>query len=289
MQREHIRETSFLSACFLLSLILVSICFPNLDVHASQAWGGVGPVEEHATPICMNCSLGTYPLALVGKRRPGSFRRSNNQYGTHYFQSPSAIPLEKRQGWYKNTMVSLNTASYGITNALSVTGGIDLVSVISSKENGPVFTARAQVSGSPSKIFHIGVTAFYLRTRVPTAQTEVGELKKAPGFVAGMGQITIGNIDNQITLSGGVIHDGSDFARGPVFSIAGAVRAFPNVSVVTEHYIITDPDRSFYVHSLGVRIIGEHLAIDLGLAYDAEFTVRVTPIGLPFVAATLNL
>lgn len=186
-------------------------------------------------------------------------------------------------------MVSLNSASYGITNALSVSGGVDLVSVISSKENGPVFTARAQLSGSPSEIFHIGVTAFYLRTRVPTAQTEVGEPKKAPGFVAGMGLITIGNVDNQITLSGGAIHDGTDFGRGPVFSVAGAVRVFTNVSMITEHYVITDPDKSFYVHSLGVRIIGEHLAIDLGLAYDAEFTTRVTPIGLPFVAATLNL
>ena len=186
-------------------------------------------------------------------------------------------------------MVSLNTASYGITNALSVSGGGDLVSVISSKENGPVFTARAQLSGSPSELFHIGVTAFYLRTRLPTAQIEVGMPRKAPGFVAGMGLISIGNVNNQITLSGGVIHDGNDFARGPVFSVGGAVRAFPNVSVITEHYIISDPEKSFTVHSLGVRIIGEHLAIDLGLAYDAEYTVKVTPIGLPFVAATLNL
>ena len=289
MPREHTRGTSLLANCFAFGLVLSSICSLAPDLQASLGGDDVGTIAESASLDRGNHSQGSYTLTPVGSRRLGNFRRSNNHYGTQYFQSPSAISLDKRQGWYKNTMVSLNTASYGITNALSVSGGVDLVSVISSKENGPVFTARAQLSGSPSELFHIGVTAFYLRTRVPTAQTEVGEPKKAPGFVAGMGLITIGNVDNQITLSGGVIHDGSDFARGPVFSIAGAVRAFPNVSVITEHYIISDPEKSFMVHSLGVRIIGEHLAIDLGLAYDAEYTVKVTPIGLPFVAATLNL
>lgn len=284
MQREHTRGTSIFSACFFLGLVPIALCSFARPVYATNVLD-----TSIKDPVCSYCSLGTYPLSAAGKRRLGSFRRSNNQYGTHYFQSPSTIPLDKRQGWYKNTMVSLNTVSYGVTNALSIGGGIDLVSVISSKENGPVFTARAQLSGSTSEIFHIGVTAFYLRTRVPTAQAEVGQPNKAPGFVAGMGLITIGNIDNQITVSGGVIHDGTEFARGPVFSIAGAVRAFPNVSVITEHYVISDPDKSFYVHSLGVRIIGEHLAIDLGLAYDAQYTIRVTPVGLPFVAATLNL
>lgn len=42
------------------------------------------------------------------------------------------------------------------------------------------------------------------------------------------------------------------------------------------------------MHSLGVRILGDNLAIDVGLTYDKEYTKKITPVGLPFLSATLN-
>ena len=57
---------------------------------------------------------------------------------------------------------------------------------------------------------------------------------------------------------------------------------------VTEHWVFIDPDRDFLAHSFGIRILGDELAIDIGLAYDREFTTKVTPVGMPFLSATLN-
>jgi len=58
--------------------------------------------------------------------------------------------------------------------------------------------------------------------------------------------------------------------------------------LVTEHWIFMDPERDFMAHSFGARILGDELAIDVGLAYDKEYSVKVTEAGMPFLSATLN-
>ena len=223
------------------------------------------------------------------KRRPTSrVKRAKNTYGSHYFLSFSAISLKKNVGFYKNTMVSLSTVAYGLTNNLSAAGSLDLVSLIRAREGGPVYTGRLQLSGSISEMVHIGVSATYLNTRVPVGAEAPPGTTVPPGFVAGLAMLTIGGINNQITLAGGITHDGKNAGRGPLLNIGGAVRIFTNVMLVTEHWIFSDPDREFTAHSFGVRILGDDLAIDVGLAYDKEFTKKITPVGLPFLSATLN-
>jgi hypothetical protein len=196
--------------------------------------------------------------------------------------------LKKGQGFYKNTMVSLNSVAYGITDHLSAAGSLDLVSLIRSREGGPVYTGRVQVGGSLSDLFHIGAAVSYLNARVPTGAEVPEGTEVPPGFLAAMGMLTVGNMNNQITLAGGWTHDGQDAGRGPVLNVGGAARVFANVMLVTEHWIFSDPDQSFMAHSYGIRILGDGLAIDLGFAYDKEYTSKITSIGLPFLSATLN-
>ncbi len=229
-------------------------------------------------------SFGLSPKRLGTSR----VRRSKNTYGSHYFLSFSAIPLKKSTGFYKNTMVSLNTVAYGLTEHLSAAASLDLVSLIRAREGGPVFTGRIQLCASPSEVVHIGVSATYLNTRVPVGAEVPAGVDVPPGFVAGMAMLTIGSINNQITLAGGWTHNGQEASRGPLLNVAGAARLFTNFMVVTEHWIFSDPDRSFMAHSFGVRVLGDDLAIDVGFAYDEEYTKKITPIGLPFLSATLN-
>lgn len=228
------------------------------------------------------------PYQPFGKRISSRVKRSNNTYGSHYFASFSAIPLRKQTGFYKNTMVSLNTVAYGLTEHLSAAGSIDLVSLIRARDGGPVYSGRLQVSGSTSEVFHLGASVTYLNTRVPVGAPVAEGVVVPPGFFLGMAMCTIGNKDNQLTIAGGWTHDGRRSGRSPVVNIGGAVRAFTNVMFVTEHWIFTDPDRDFIAHSFGARILGDDLAIDIGLAYDKEYTIRVTRVGMPFLGATLN-
>jgi hypothetical protein len=215
-------------------------------------------------------------------------KRSNNTYGSHYFVSFSAIPLKKNTGFYKNTMVSLNTVAFGLTEHLAVAGSLDLVSLIRARTGGPVYSGRIQVCGSTSELFHLGASVTYLNTRVPVGAEVPKGADVPPGFATALGMVTVGNKDNQITLAAGIAHNGRDIGRGPVFNINGAMRVFTNVMLITEHWIFSDPDRSFLAHSYGIRVIGNDLAIDIGLAYDKEYTRKVTAVGLPFLSATLN-
>ena len=225
---------------------------------------------------------------LLKRRATSRVKRSNNTYGSHYFLSFSAIPLRKQQGFYKNTMVSLNSVAYGLTEHLSVAGSLDLVSLIRARAGGPVYSGRLQVGGRVSDLVHIGASATYLNTRIPVGVTVPEGTEVAPGFTTGLAMLTIGSMNNQITLAGGVMHDGNDFGRGPVLNVGGGVRVFANVMFITENWLFSDPDRSFSAHSFGIRIIGDELAIDLGVAYDKEYTKKITAIGLPFLSATLN-
>ncbi len=222
-------------------------------------------------------------------RRPTSrIKRAKNTYGTHYFLTYSAIPLKKHDGFYKNTLVSLSTVAYGVTNNFSVGASIDLVSLIRARSGGPIFTTRMQVGGSLSEVVHIGVSATYINLHAPVGVEVPEDTELRSGFAAGLAMITIGSMNNQITLAGGWTHDGKDAGRGPLFNVGGALRLFTNVMLVTEHWIFSDPDRPYYAHSLGVRILGDNLAIDVGLAYDEEYAKKITPVGVPFLSATLN-
>lgn len=234
-------------------------------------------------------SYSLYPQGLGDiKRSRGSLKRhSPNRNGTQYFLFTSAIPLDRGEGYFKNMMVTFNQAAIGVTKNFSLGAGVDLASVVTTRTEGPVWFARTQLSGSLSDMMHIGATAFYLNYPLPTAG-DVPEELKTSGFGAVLGMFTFGNADNQVTVSGGWGHDGERATRGPILNVSGAYRAFPNVSFMTEHWILTDPEESFPLHMFGIRVIGDYLALDAGLAYDQEITSKITPIGLPFVAATLN-
>jgi len=254
-------------ACVALLLYGPANAAENITVRTNDSWSLTGVPKR----------LGTSRM-----------KRSNNTYGSHYFLSFSAIPLKKHTGFYKNTMVSLNTVAYGLTENFAVAGSLDLVSLIRARTGGPVFTGRLQVCGSTSELFHLGASLTYLNTRVPVGVEVPADAEVPPGFATAMGMVTIGNKDNQITVAAGVMHNGQDIGRGPLINIGGGVRVFTNVMFVTEHWIFSDPDRSFLAHSYGIRIIGNDLAIDIGLAYDKEYTRKITSVGLPFLSATLN-
>lgn len=263
--------------------MVFGLCAAGAEGHATSFRRGMASSE----------TLGTWentsPAPPITRGRRSGFHRSRNTHGTHYFLGTSAIPLPKGDGWYKNTLVSLNSATIGVTQHLAIGGSIDLVSVVTARDNGPVWSTRMQVSGSISDNVHLGACAFYLRTQLPSTP-DAGPFiaERPPGFGAALGMFTFGNADHQVTLGGGVTYDGKDTGRGPLVHVAGLTRLFPNVALVTEHWVVSDADRSFLIHSFGARVIGQNLAIDAGLAYDKDVLKKVTPVGLPFLSATLN-
>lgn len=261
---------SLIRKCLCISLVLF-----NSVAGASIAPGTSGKAQR------------TLGLGDITHSRGRLKHHSPNRNGTQYFLLTSALSLDRGEGYYKNTMVSFNQVAIGLTKNLSVGAGLDIASLVTTRAQGPVWFGRMQLSGDVSDIVHIGVSTLYLNYQLPTTK-ELPEDEQGNGFAVAMGMFTLGDADKQFTVCGGWGHDGKRATRGPVLNLAAAYRVFPNVSVITEHWILTDPDKTFPLHTLGIRVIGEYLALDAGLAYDPEITSRITPIGLPFIAATLN-
>jgi hypothetical protein len=216
-------------------------------------------------------------------------KRLKNNHGTHYFMLPSAIPLERGKGFIRSTLIAFNSAAYGLNDKFSVGAGIYLPSLFSSREGGPVWYANARLSGPVSEFFHIGVSTAYLRAVLPMSRVEPAVSEDVSlGFGTAMAMATIGSADHQVTVGAGATHNGRDFGRGPLITLAGSTRLFPNVCVVTEHWLFIDPVATWPVHSLGIRVLGQDMALEVGIAYERSVAKEVLGIGLPFASATFN-
>lgn len=225
----------------------------------------------------------------AGPHRPTSrFKAARNTYGSHYVTGFSAIPLKQGTGFYKNTLVSLNTVAYGVSKKFSVMGAVELFSILRNRSTGPVYSLRTQLAGPVSEKFHVAGSISYLNLRIPTGTEPIADVDQPGGLFLAMGTATVGSADHHLSLGAGWTHNGQELARGPALSLAGATRLLTNLMLVTEHWLFQDPDGNFLAHSLAVRVLGDDLAIDIGITYDEQVTVLVTPIGLPFVSATLN-
>ncbi len=222
-------------------------------------------------------------------RRQGGTKRLANHHATHYFMLPSAIPLERGEGYFKSTLIALNSAAYGCSDKFSLGAGIHLPSIFSKRDGGPVWYANARLSGPVSDLLHIGITGAYLRAVLPVSRTEPDAIDGVPlGFGTAMAMATIGSVDHQLTVAVGATHDGQQLGRGPLVTIGGSTRLFPNVCIITEHWLFIDPDATWPLHSLGLRVLGEDMALDFGLAYERTLAKKTLGIGLPFASIVFN-
>jgi hypothetical protein len=216
-------------------------------------------------------------------------KASREDHGKHFFMATSAIPLRQGEGYYKNTMVTLNSAAYGLTRHLAASAGLDLFSLVSSRANQPRWYSRLQLSGSLGDLVHVGAQAMYVALPIPTSPEAPVVADPTNGFISGLGMITVGNTSNQITIMGGMANGVASGDRPKaLIGAAGMARLAPNIALVTEHWWFPDPSVDYPVHSIGVRVLGSFLAVDIGLVNDRELAGKVFSFGMPFVAGTLN-
>ena len=205
-----------------------------------------------------------------------------NPHATRYLFGPSAFNLKKGEGYYQNTMLSLNSFNVGITDNISVGGAIELISTFSaltSGEFGPIFFITPKAGFKVNEKFHAGGGLLYVL--VGGFGSEV-----STGLGIAYGISTYGTPDNNITAGLGWGYVDGDFSSKPIITISGTKRISRKVALVTENWII--PIDSYYgLISYGVRFLGERTAIDLAFVNSPDI-VEFLAIGIPFVSFTLN-
>ena len=196
--------------------------------------------------------------------KKGKYWFPNPNY-SRYFISPG-IQLNKGDGYYQNVDLSINTASYGITDFFSIGGGLELYSTLHGQ---PIFLLTPKLGFKVSKSFWLGGGILYINS--------TAALGDFGGLGIAYGTATYGNTNNNITAGIGWGYFDTRWSDKPVITISGMTRISRRFGLVTENWFV--PNYSIFTY--GVRFIGEKISVDIGLVNSKDIA-KGFKLGLPF-------
>lgn len=186
-----------------------------------------------------------------------------NPNSTRLFFAPSGQMLKKGEGYFADYELFFPGFAYGITDNLSIGGG---VSLFPSGLDNQVYYVTPKVGMSFGEQVHLAAGLLF-----------AGGTSGGTGGV-GYGVGTFGDGDASVTIGGGWGFAGGDIESKPVAMLGGEKRISRRIALVTENYLLPVDDNNL-VYSFGVRFMGEKLTTDLAL-----FNVSGSEIiGFPYV------
>ena len=183
-------------------------------------------------------------------------------FGTRYFVTPSAIPIEKGQFSLHNTELRILSASYGLTKNISISTGFNLGYIFTDYEYAlPFLTSKIAFEIAPK--FFIGGGFF-------TVYEDYSNALEVLGF----GMVTLGDRNANITWT--YIYDftkeSSLFTPEDGFrvvspiSLSAMYRINKYISLISENHFTNRSNN--YLNDFngfeGIRLIFKRNAIDLG-------------------------
>jgi hypothetical protein len=205
-----------------------------------------------------------------------------NPNPTKYLLGNSAIPLEKKSGYYQNTWIFVNSFSYGITNNISISAGFEIISIFAGGDGPYAFYINPKASFKIANNFYAGANILYANT-IKTVE-EFGGLATFNGFA------TYGNNNNNITCGVGFGWADGEFSTKPVIVISGMVRASNRIGFISENWIVPGAGENggyYGIYSYGIRFLGEKISIDLAFLNNPDIASAII-IGIPWLDFVFN-
>ena len=206
----------------------------------------------------------------------------SNPNSSKYLIGSSAIPLEKRSGYYQNTWIFLNTFCYGITDNISISAGFEIISILLGGDGPFAFFINPKASFKVADNFYAGANILYANT-IRTID-EFGGLGTLNGFA------TYGNNNNNITCALGWGYAGGEFSSKPLITVSGMVRVSNRIGFVSENWIVpgVNSDGGYYgIYSYGIRFLGEKISVDLAFINNPDLASEII-IGIPWLDFVVN-
>jgi hypothetical protein len=190
---------------------------------------------------------------------------------TRLFFAPTARMLSHGEGYYSNTYLFLQTFAGGMSDRMTMGGGMTLVP-----------------AGLDNQVFYLTPKVGLLNSE--TVNVAAGALLAfAPmddGHAFGIlySVATYGGADGSMTAGLGWGYFDNELANRPAVMVGGAKRVSRRVSFITENYLF--PGTTNPLASYGVRFFGEKLATDLAMIYPMGSGMPFP--GVPFVSFTVK-
>ncbi len=208
-----------------------------------------------------------------------------NPHATRYFFAPSAFNLKKGEGYYQNSYLFLNSFNVGLTDNISIGGGIEMLSffgsLASDGEFGPIFFITPKLSFKATDRFRYGLGIYYIN--IPSLFSE--NERTGAGITYAMG--TFGDENKNLTIGGGLAFARQEFSKDPIFTVCGLSRISKRTALVSENWLLLNNNNVEAVYSYGLRFFGEKMAVDLGFINNPDIA-RALLVGIPYVDFTVK-
>lgn len=214
------------------------------------------------------------------KRGKHWFTNPNN---VRLFLSPTARPIPKGTGYVADYMLFLPYVAYGITDHVSLEGGISFIPGLGF---GQFIYYRPKLAYQIARNVSLGgglMGAFSL----PLGYMDAF----AANFLFGVG--TFGSPDYSVTvgLAYGAITEigyGTEWMELPGIMLGGEFRVARGVSIVTENYYVPDIYEEAGLISYGLRFFGEQFSVNVGFVVPIEDYIDEIFPGIPVLAVAYH-
>lgn len=220
------------------------------------------------------------PVSSINEKVSGIWFTNPNP--SKYLLGNSAIPMEKKTGYYQNTWIFVNSFSYGITNNISISAGFEIISLLAQGEGPYAFYINPKISFKIAENFYAGGNILYVNT--------IRTIEDFQGLGTFNGFATYGNKNNNITCGFGWGWANGEFSSRPVIVISGMTRVSKRIGFVSENWILPgmNTDGNYYgIYSYGIRFLGEKTSIDLAFLNNPDIAKEII-IGIPWLDFVIN-
>lgn len=192
-------------------------------------------------------------IRLIPEAQFGSGRsRHPGPNATRLLFAPTGRMLTRGEGYFADYYVFFPSLNYGVTDNISLGGGLSIFPSGSMKDQIYFFTPKVAVRKSA----RTNIAAGAMILRVPFDDD-------VPTLSLFYGVGTFGSSDRSVTVGAGYGMANRNITDRPVIVLGGEYRTGRRTSLVTENWIV--PGVEHAVVSLGVRFFGEDLSADFAL------------------------
>jgi hypothetical protein len=224
---------------------------------------------NHGSLVIQKDRIKSIKKAPISALKKGQYWAPNSN-ATRLFLAPTARMLPRDKGYVSDHYIFFPAITFGLTNNLTIGGGVSLFPGASVEEQ--VFYLTPKIGLHASEKFDIAAGALILK---PSSEATTA------GIFYGV--CTYGTPDASLTAGLGYGYIDGNMASKPVVMIGGEKRLSRRVSFVTENWIY--PGEHPLI-SYGIRLFGESLSVDFALIniLDEE---AVFP-GIPYIDFVFN-
>ncbi|MEX0965802.1 MAG: hypothetical protein WD077_01080 [Bacteroidia bacterium] len=264
----------------------------KIELNDGSAFFGNILLKDSINMVMRTSSIPKLEIPILKIKRIDEIDESNLKNGSYWFPnpnatrylfSPSAFNLKKGEAYYQNTYLSINSFNVGITDNISIGGGLEFISTFGSLAAGsfePIFFITPKIGVEVTESFHAGGGLLYASLPL------FGSFRRR-GFGIGYGVGTYGSTDHNITGGLGWGFFEEEFSERPIITFSGMTRIAKKTALVTENWFV--PIDSYYgVFSYGIRFFSETMAVDLAFINNADLA-EVLIVGMPYISFVVKL